>query len=374
MRILIVSDAWRPQLNGVVKTLEATITQLHLMGHEVQVASPQADRWGTVAAPSYHSIKLEFFARNRLKNIIKSYNPEYIHIATEGPLGWSARNACMALHKPFTTSFHTRFPDYLAARVPPPLRQPIKLISYAVLRRFHAPSSAVMVATASIEKELQRRRFRRLVRWSRGVDTNIFKPDTKNFEPYTNFPRPILLYVGRVAVEKNLQAFLSSPAAGTKVVIGDGPDLEILKRNYPSAIFLGPMENEILARHYAAADLFVFPSKTDTFGLVLLEAAATGLRIASYPASGPADIFSDPATRNFAILDADLDHAIQQALALPDNPSAPRQFAETFSWETCTWQFFRHLQAPTPQAIKRITRLRNWLSRSWQRALAFAFK
>jgi glycosyltransferase involved in cell wall biosynthesis len=373
MRILIISDAWHPQINGVVRSLEATTRHLRQMGHEVEVIGPK-NSWRTIAAPSYPSIKLEFFARPRLRHILTSFKPDFIHIATEGPLGWASRNLCLQLQKPFTTSYHTRFPEYLAARIPAVFQKPVFHLAYAAIRRFHAPSSAVMVATNSIQTELRQHKLHRLVRWSRGVDTNLYRLHGKNLPAYAKLPRPLLLYVGRVAVEKNLEAFLKAKTPGTKIVIGDGPDTKALKNKYPSAHFLGTIENENLARHYAAADIFVFPSTTDTFGLVLLEAAASGLRIASYPAPGPADIFENPVTRSFAVLDIDLEKAINTALILPDDPQSPRHFAETFSWETCTRQFFEHLQAQTPQAIKRITRMRNWLSRWWQRALALAFK
>lgn len=357
-----------------MRTLESTSAELYKRGHDVRVIGPEASRWCTVAAPSYPSIKLEFFARSRLYRIIQEYQPDFVHIATEGPLGWAARNMCLQHRLPFTTSYHTRFPEYLAARVPKLLSKFIRVFSYAALRRFHTPSSAIMVATKSIEQELQRRKFRRLVHWSRGVDTQLFQPYSKDLDSYKNLLRPLLLYVGRVAVEKNLRSFLDLTTPGTKIVIGDGPDLEMLRAQYPQAHFLGSMTGEKLARHYAACDLFVFPSTTDTFGLVLLEACATGLRIASYPAPGPVDIFGSPRTAGFAILDTDLDQAVQSALLLSGDPDLPRRFAETFSWESCTAEFFNNLQAPTLKAVKRITRLRNWLSRWWQHALALLWK
>ncbi len=374
MRILIVSDAWQPQINGVVRTLESTIQQLKIMGHQVEVIGPDNTSWRSISAPSYPSIKLELFPGQRIRRTIQSFQPECIHIATEGPLGWSARNLCLHFKKPFTTSYHTRFPEYIAARVPSPISNLAKIIAYAGLRRFHAPSSAVMVATASIERELQQKKFRHIVRWSRGVDTNLFQPYDKDIPAYRDLPRPILLYVGRVAVEKNIEAFLNADRIGSKVVIGNGPDFEHLNRKYPAAHFLGSMEGENLARHYAAADLFVFPSTTDTFGLVLLEAAASGLRIASVPAPGPVDIFTDPTTQKFVALNSNMTEAIRSALALSDHPTLPCHFAKSFSWQACSEQFFQHLQSPTPQAVKRITRVRNWLSRSWQRALALRMK
>jgi glycosyltransferase involved in cell wall biosynthesis len=365
MKILIVSDAWEPQVNGVVRTLQATSRELKKMGHDVLVVGPDATRWCSIKTPTYPDITLELFARRRLRKIIERFQPDFIHIATEGPLGWAMRNLCLHLHRPFTSSFMTRFPEYFEARVPRWLTLSVKLFTYAGLRHFHAFSSAIMVATPSIEAILRKRRYRRIVRWSRGVDIAMFKPYDKNISTYSTFERPILLYVGRVAIEKNLRAFLNLKSPGTKVVIGQGPDLAILKNEYPSICFLGEMHNQQLAYHYSAADLFVFPSTTDTFGLVLLEACASGLRIASYPAPGPVDIFADPETCAFVVLDADLEQAVSRALALPDPGSLPHNFAERFSWEACTHQFFHNLQASTPQAIKRISRLRNWLGWRW---------
>ena len=374
MKILIISDAWHPQINGVIRTLEATQKWLIKLGHEVLIIGPEPGLWRTISTPSYPTIKLEFFGRKRLHKILKTYQPDFIHVATEGPLGWSGRNLCLKESLPFTTSYHTRFPEYVAARAPKFISKFILLITYAALRRFHAPSSAIMVATDSVEKELTQKKFRRIVKWSRGVDTELFQIYGKDLKSYQDLPRPILLYVGRVAVEKNLRAFLDIKIKCSKVIIGDGPDFEALRKEYRHAHFLGLKTGEILARHYAAADLFVFPSTTDTFGLVLLEACAAGLKVASYPASGPLDLFCNEAARDFAVLGKDLEEAIRKALALPTNPATPRAFAETFSWEACTKQFFDQLQAPTPLAIKRISRLRNWLSRWWQHALALLFK
>jgi glycosyltransferase involved in cell wall biosynthesis len=366
MRILIISDAWHPQVNGVVRTLEATIYELEDMGHTVLVIGPQRGARWSFPAPTYPDIILEFFAHRRIAASVQEFQPELIHIATEGPLGLAARQVCLEQRLPFTTSFHTRFPEYLAARVPRWLAGPVRLATYFVMRRFHAPSSAVMVATPSIEAALRNRRFRHLARWTRGVDTQTFQPYGKDLSAYADLPRPILLYVGRVAVEKNLPAFLALQTTGSKVVIGDGPDLPHFKAQYPEVHFLGKMAGETLGRYYAAADLFVFPSHTDTFGLVLFEACAAGLRIASYPAPGPIDIFCEPVTADFAILDKDLQRAVDRALALPDNPALPRAYAEQFSWRACTEQFFNNLQLPTPKAVKRITRFREWLKRWWR--------
>ncbi len=312
--------------------------------------------------PFYPEIKLEFFAHRRLARVLREFRPDFIHIATEGTLGWAARRLCLFRNLPFTTSYHTRFPEYLAARAPRLLAGMLLRSSYAILRRFHAPASAVMVATASIEQDLRSRRFRQLVRWSRGVDTELFKPYSKSLPAFRGLPRPILLYVGRIAVEKNLRAFLDVPTTGSKVVIGDGPDLASLKSQYEDAHFLGALSGETLARHYAAADVFVFPSTTDTFGLVLLEACAAGLRVATVPAPGPSDIFSDSAAKAFVAMDGDLVRSIAEAQELPDDPDAARAFARRFTWEECTAQFVTHLQAPRPRDTRR--------SEGWRRRVA----
>ena len=363
MKLLIISDAWHPQINGVVRTLEATANELSRLGHETRITGPDKTRRLTFALPFYPEIKLEFFAGRRLAKVFREYRPDFIHIATEGPLGWAARRLCLYRTLPFTTAYHTRFPEYLAVRAPRVLSSFVRMTAYAVLRRFHAPASAVMVATASIEQELRSRRFRQLARWSRGVDTNLFRPYGNDSPIYAALPRPILLYVGRVAVEKNLRVFLDIGTIGSKVVIGDGPDLALLRQTYPGVHFLGAMSGENLARHYAPADLFVFPSTTDTFGLVLLEACAAGLRIAAVPAPGPLDIFADGASKSFVVIDRDLGRAIASALQLPDNPVCPRAFAYKFTWEACTQQFFGLLQAPTPKAARRLARWRNWIAR-----------
>ncbi|MDR3450720.1 MAG: glycosyltransferase family 1 protein [Alphaproteobacteria bacterium] len=355
MKILIISDAWGPQINGVVRTLQATAAELVSMGHEVRIAGPQEKPF-TFAAPSYPEIRLEFFARPRLRQMLRDWQPDFIHVATEGPLGWAMRGVCLRQRRPFTTSYHTRFPEYLAARAPRFLRPTIRSLTYAILRRFHAPAGAVMVATPSIENELRAHHFHRLVRWSRGVDTDLFRPGGKDIPVYAGLPRPILLYVGRVSVEKNLRDFLNLRKAGSKIVIGDGPDLAPLRAEFPQAHFLGSMSGDPLARHYAAADLFVFPSTTDTFGLVLLEAAAAGLRVAAKPAPGPVDLFASGAGENFAVLDDDLQKAVDRALALPDQAQGARDFAAGYSWSACTRQFLAHLQAPSPQATRRLAR------------------
>lgn len=337
MKILIVSDAWRPQINGVVRTLEMTADELTRMGHQTLIVGPDARRRTTASVPFYPEIKLEFFARRRLMRIFGEFEPEYIHITTEGPLGWAARRICLERKLGFSTAYHTRFPEYLAQRMPRVAAGFVRRAAYAALRRFHAPSQAIMVATTSIERELLSRAFSRIHRWSRGVDLALFRPYDEAPPAFGRLPRPLLLYVGRLAVEKNLRAFLSLDTPGSKVVIGDGPDAEKLRHEYPDAHFLGARQGAELARCYAAADLFVFPSISDTFGLVLLEACASGLRIAALPAPGPMDIFDGES--NFAALDPDLGRAVARALALMDDGEAPRAFARQFTWSACTEQF-----------------------------------
>ena len=346
VRILIVSDAWKPQVNGVVRTLESVSKELMQMGHEVQIIGPDDRRLFTFPMPFYPEIKLEFFARPRLKKRFRDYSPDILHIATEGPLGWAARGLCLCEGRVFTTAYHTNFPDYLSKRVPRLFASTVSFMAYAILRRFHAPSEAVLVATASIENELRKRKFSRLVHCPYGVDIDLFKPYGKKLDAYKNLRRPILLSVGRIATEKNLRAFLDLNTQGSRVVIGEGPELEILKQAYPQAHFLGFLGGEKLARAYAGADVFVFPSKTDTFGLVLLEACAAGLRCAAYPVTGPRDIFSDERSKAFAALDENLQKAVDCALLMPDNPEIPRAFAANFSWKESARKF---LSANTDQ-------------------------
>jgi len=339
VKILIVSDAWKPQVNGVVRVLAALSKELALLGHDVLVTGPDARRFFAFPMPCYPEIRLDFFARRRLQKLLRDFSPDAIHIATEGPLGWTARNLCLKQGRKFTTAYHTNFPEYLAARVPRFFTSFVTRTSFAVLRRFHAPSSVVMAATESIESKLRTEKFDRLARIPYGVDTELFKPYGKSIKAYENMSRPILLYVGRISVEKNLRAFLDLKTTGSQVVIGTGPDLDSLRRQYPKAHFLGFMEGEVLARHFAAADVFVFPSKTDTFGLVLLEAAAVGLRIAAHPAAGPADLFGDKNTNVFAVLDSNLQIAVDCALSLFDNPQNPRAFAAGYTWKSSAERF-----------------------------------
>lgn len=351
MKILIVSDTGKPQINGVVRTLDSLSNELRRMGHDIRIISPDSARPFVFPVPFYRNIKLEFLARPRLARAFRDFAPDFVHIATEGPLGFEARRLCLNQKRRFTTSYHTSFPDYLATRAPRILTPLITRIAYAFLKRFHAPAAVVMVPTSSTEKELRARGFKNLVRWSGGVDLERFILRAPDDQIYKNLPRPILLYVGRVAVEKNLPAFLDLKSPGTKIVVGGGPDLQHLQKQHPEAHFLGELTGEKLAQSYAAADLFVFPSKTDTFGLVLLEAAASGLRIAAYPVAGPADIFAAPESKSFAVLDENLQKAVDRALALPACPEVARRFAEKLSWKASARQFLQHLQPTQPHAI-----------------------
>jgi glycosyltransferase involved in cell wall biosynthesis len=329
LKVLIVTDAWAPQVNGVVRTLEILGRDLRALGHEVRYATPEG-RF-TLPLPTYSEIRLAVFPRAVLEREIREYAPDAIHIATEGTLGMSARALCIKYNIPFTTSFHTRFPDYVRARFPFIGEETV----YRFLRWFHQPATAMMVATQSLAHELESRGFHNVRIWSRGVDTDQFRPLAGAALP---FPKPVWLYVGRVAVEKNIEAFLKLELPGTKVVVGDGPTRPALERAYPRAKFLGQKTGEALVEAYAGSDVFVFPSRTDTFGLVILEALACGTPVAAYPVQGPKDVVDDAAV---AVLDEDLAKACREALAIPRD--AARSFALDHSWRSCTQQFLSNL-------------------------------
>jgi glycosyltransferase involved in cell wall biosynthesis len=329
MRILIVTDAWTPQINGVVRTLTRTRQELEGLGHDVRIISP--DLFKNLPCPTYPEIRLAVLPGRRLPHMIDAFQPCAIHISTEGPLGQAARRYCLKRRLPFTTAYHTRFPEYIQARTKIPVGA-----TYRLMRRFHRPASGVMVATRSMERELAGRGFRNLRRWSRGVDTELFRPRDKHL---LDLPRPIHLYVGRVAVEKNIEDFLRLELAGSKVVVGDGPQLPDLRRKYPETRFVGAKVGKDLAAHYAAADVFVFPSRTDTFGLVLLEALASGVPVAAYPVPGPLDIIDGTGV---GVLDVDLAVAARQAIAI--SPERCREIALQYSWRASAEQFVHNLQ------------------------------
>jgi glycosyltransferase involved in cell wall biosynthesis len=328
MPVLIATDAWCPQVNGVVRTLTSLEQACATLGVEVRFLTPEG--FQSFPVPTYPGLRLAIPRLREVARRIGEAAPEAIHIATEGPIGWSARAYCRRRSLSFTTCYATRFPEYVALRTGLP-----DAIGYAVMRHFHSAAASTMVATNSLREELAARGFRRLVAWTRGVDTNLFRPgDAVPFD----LPRPIFISVGRVAVEKNLEAFLSLDLPGSKVIIGDGPQLEKLKLRFPQAVFLGEKTGKELASHIAAADVFVFPSLTDTFGVVQLEALACGVPVAAFPVTGPIDVIGE---RPIGALDRDLRAACLRALRA--SRKLCRDFALTHSWENCGRQFINNL-------------------------------
>lgn len=336
LRIVIVSDAAPPQVNGVVRTLQQLTANLQGMGHEVTFITP--DLFMTMPMPTYPEIRLALFPGRKIARMIRDANPNAIHIATEGPLGIAARRFCVRKGIPFSTSFHTRFAEYLNARTGIPLSW-----GYAFLRRFHAKATALMVATPSLQAELKERGFGEPVIWSRGVDTELYRPRPELMEAHPQgLARPVFLNVGRVAVEKNIDAFLELDLPGSKMIVGDGPRLDYLKKKFPDAHFAGPLFGEELAAAYAAADVFVFPSKTDTFGLVLIEAMAAGTPVAGYPVQGPGDVLAfTPDGMKAGALNDDLKAACLNALKLSRDDA--RAYAMNFAWDACAKQFITNL-------------------------------
>lgn len=330
-RITIVTDAWHPQVNGVVRSLDSTIEEMRRLGHTIMLVTP--DRFRNVPLPSYPEIRIALTRYGTVAREIDRFQPAFVHIATEGPLGFYARRWCLRNGMPFSTSYHTRFPEYVSARLPLP-----QSLLYGIVRRFHNAGNVCMVATRSLESELSSRGFRNLKRWTRGIDHNLYSPQPLVERPF-GLPRPIFMSVGRVAVEKNVPAFLELSLPGSKVVVGDGPDREKLQKTYPDAHFTGAKFGGELAAHYAQADVFVFPSKTDTFGNVILEALASGVPVAAYPVTGPADILgSHP---DAGALHEDLRQACLTALSC--SRVAARRLAETYSWEAATHQFLQNV-------------------------------
>lgn len=331
MRIALATDAWMPQVNGVVRALSTLVAGLEAAGHKVLTLSP--DRFRTLPCPSEPSLRLALTTPWAVGRLLRKFDPDAVHIATEGPIGFCARQHCVWTGMPFTSSYHTHFPKYLRLRLNVP-----EAVSWPAIRYFHRASAAVMVTNETLRRELSEHGLRRLQLWPRGVDAELFRP---RGDAYVVGQRPIMLFVGRVAVEKNLEAFLELSLPGTKVVVGDGPQLLALKKSYPEVHFAGLQYGEELARYYAGADVFVFPSRTDTYGLVILEALASGVPVAAYPVAGPRDVLGEAAGRVGCLHD-DLAQAIQGALALSRQDA--RAFALQRSWQTTVDRFLTLLQ------------------------------
>ena len=328
MRIALVSDAWRPQVNGVARTLAALHDGLKAAGHDVFPLTPELFR--TVPCPTDREVRLAIAARPRLTRLLEVLTPDAIHIATEGPLGMVARKYCIKRNLHFTTAYHTKYPEYLEARFGVPMTW-----TYAILRRFHCPSSAIMVATETVRRELAANGFEQLALWTRGVDITLFRPGCT---PAVDLPRPVFLCVSRIAAEKDLPVFLDLDLPGSKLVVGDGHLLQEMKRRYSNVHFAGIQQGEALVQHYASANVFVLPSRTETFGLVLLEALACGLPVAALPVPGPMDVIGDSGA---GVLDWDLRAAALAALNI--RREICRSQAERFSWQTSIEQFLSHV-------------------------------
>ena len=347
MKIMIVTDAWKPQVNGVVRTLQTTARELQAMGHVVDFLTPL--EFSTLPCPTYPDIRLSLFPGGKVVRRLSAFDPDALHIATEGPLGIAARRFALKHDLPFTTAYHTRFPEYIRARTGVPLTW-----TYALLRWFHGPSASVMAPTEVVRRDLESHGFSKVVTWSRGVDLDIFKPQRSGrlkSEP------PIFLYVGRVAVEKNIEAFLRLDLPGSKWVAGVGPASKRIQAQYPNVNYLGVLDQHELARVYASADVFVFPSKTDTFGLVLLEAMACGLPVAAYPVTGPLDVIGN--SPSAGVMHEDLRTACLEALKLRREDAVAH--ARKFSWRAATEQFLAHLRprargAKLPHPLANVSR------------------
>lgn len=330
MKIALITDAWTPQVNGVVRTLQMVTEQLRRRGHRVEIVAP--DTFHSIACPTYPEIRLALRAGRQVRQRLEQFAPDAVHIATEGPLGWAARRWCLRTFRAFTTAYHTQFPDYAARRTGLPAS-----LFWPIIRHFHRPSAGIMVATETVRRQLRAQGLRRLCEWSRGVDTAVFRPEHLPHDLYLCLRRPIQLYVGRVAVEKNIEGFLTSQHPGSKVVVGDGPALEKLKAQFPDVHFLGKQTGQELAACYAGADVFVFPSRTDTFGLVMIEALACGTPVAAYPVPGPLDVLD---ARSGAMAER-LEDAIAAAISLDREQCLAH--GRSYSWEASTNQFLAAL-------------------------------
>jgi glycosyltransferase involved in cell wall biosynthesis len=354
MKIMLVTDAWDPQVNGVVRTMKRVIAECEAMGHEWEIVSPSGFK--TFPLPTYSEIRLAPFAKGEIEERFLEFEPDAVHIATEGPLGWAARTVCLQHKFPYTTSYHTRFPEYVNARF-----SFIPLwAGYSFVREFHKYSGRVMVATPSMRDELAAKGFKNIAPWSRGVDTDIFHPDRRKADrgPLKGLETPIWLNVGRIAVEKNIEAFLALDLPGTKVVVGEGPQLEELRAKYPKTVFAGAKFAEELGEYFANSDVFVFPSLTDTFGLVILEAMATGTPVSAFEAPGPRDLIPGSGAGSVS---KDLKVACIEALTC--DRERTREYAMTYSWRACAEQFIENLEPlPVPERRrfwKRLAKLRH---------------
>ena len=361
MKILVATDAWHPQVNGVVRTLGHVAREAAALGADIEFLRPAEFR--TLPMPSYPEVRLALPPPGAVERRLDQAKPDAVHIATEGPLGHIMRRICMRRRLPFTTSFHTRFPDYIARRLAPVPERWTSELTWAWLRRFHGAGAAVLAATPTLQRELAGRGFRDVKLWSRGVDADLFCPR----ESSVTWKRPIFLTVGRLAVEKNVEAFLRLDLPGTKLVVGDGPARAQLARQFPDAVFLGSRQGEALAEIYAAADVFVFPSLTDTFGLVLLEALASGVPVAAFPAPAPRDVIGEAAV---GALDPDLRLACLAALECSREEC--RDFALGMTWEASARTFIELVanatHTPMPEKLKRLTRLKQHLKRTRETA------
>jgi glycosyltransferase involved in cell wall biosynthesis len=350
VKIVLATDAWHPQVNGVVRSLSMTVDQMRRTGHDVEVIEP--GRFRTLPCPTYPEIRLALGCRRAVGRLLDEIQPDRIHISTEGPIGWAARAWCLRRGRHFTTAFHTRFPDYVSIRTGMPAEWIWKM-----MRRFHGAADRTFTATPTLAAELQAHGLAHTHHWPRGVDLSQFNPSVAPHPAFAELPRPIMLNVGRVAVEKNIEAFLALDVPGSKVVVGGGPALERMKANYPGVLFLGAKHGTELASCYTGADVFVFPSRTDTFGLVNIEALACGVPVAAYPVAGPIDILGpddkgiNGSSRPIGALDEDLGKAVAKALRASRKAAAKE--ALHYSWEACTERFVSGLASDGPALLKK---------------------